>query len=177
MESNQDKRMFWSVGLTAAFAVLSALVLSFVSADEAGARWAWCLGDPKYSLTTEGGETGEIWVDLYFPVDELENVNAIDVTIRIPRNIAATVDPESLAVFVDGKPVDGITVTGAVAHSDETWSNGPVKVDVAGIVHGSGDFPVKMKVSRSNGSNMSESWSNGDVNELITKSSVPVKVQ
>jgi hypothetical protein len=64
MELNQDKRTFWSVGLFAALAALAALVVSVASPDEAGARWAWCLGDPKYSLATADGETGEIWVEV-----------------------------------------------------------------------------------------------------------------
>lgn len=177
MEASQDKRMFWSVGLVAGFAALAALVLGFITVDDAGARWAWCLGDPKYSLTTADGQSGEIWVELYFPTEELENVKAINVTITVPDNIAATVDPASLAVFVDGEPVDDIAVTGAVASSGETWSNGPVQVDVEATLHAEGDFPVKMKITRSNGGGMSENWTNGNSNELIAKSNVPLKVQ
>jgi hypothetical protein len=177
MHVNRDMRTGWSVGLTAVFLAIATLAISFAKVDDAGARWAWCLGDPRYTLVTPDGQVGEIWIEAYFPADQLESVTAIDVTLTVPANIAATVDPASLGVFVDGQLVEEITVTGTVASSGEDWRRGQVEVDVEATVHASGDFPVQFKITRLAGDDVREIVRNGRSNEVFYKTDIPVKFQ
>ncbi|MEX2236969.1 MAG: hypothetical protein WEB00_05465 [Dehalococcoidia bacterium] len=157
---------------------LALLTVASLRADNADARWGWCYGDPKYTINTPDGDSGQLWVEVEFPIENLEDVTAIEVTIYVPVGSTAAVDPASLGLFVDGQLVEDVSVTGNVEYVDAKLNgNGPVKVEVSATVHATEDFPVRLKITRSveNGE-LVVTWKNGESDEEIEKK-VSVAVQ
>lgn len=163
----------------AAFMLILALAV-FLPVQPADARWGWCLGDPKYALAAVDDDgvavIGEIWVEVEFPEEYLGAVDSIEATIEVPRNVQAVVDPSSLAVLIDGQPVEGIDVIGNIEYDDDEWDgHGRVMVDVEAIVHSEAEFPVRLKITRTTrDGDMVTRWSKGESGEQLEKDNVPV---